>query len=279
MSVKTILLSLNDPSRAEALVEAAGRLALDHDAHVTGLFVVPAMRVYPVVTLQVPPEFFEAQRKAFEKQADEVRAIFEEYCERNMIPHEWRVEHSLSPLIADSVIGHALRADLVVASQPESEETADIESDFAERIMMETGRPVLFIPRVGRYETIGREVVCGWNATREATRAIHDALPLLRKARQVHLAWVDPQKDETAEDLPGADMAAALSRHGVNAAAEELVSGGLEVGEVLLNHISETGADLLVMGAWGHSRLREYVFGGATQHLLEHMTAPVLFSH
>ena len=278
MSLKTILISLNDLPRAEALIEAAGKLALEHDAHLVGLFVVPAMRVYPVVTLQVPPEFFEAQRKVFEKQAEEARALFEGHCERNMLSHEWRLEHSPSPLIADSVIRHALQADLVIASQPESGENPDIESDFAERIIMETGRPVLFLPRVGEYDTIGREVVCAWNATREATRAIHDALPILRKARQVHLAWVDPQKDEEAEDLPGADMAAALARHGVNAAAEELVSGGIEVGEVLLNHIAETGADLLVMGAWGHSRLREYVFGGATQHLLEHMTAPVLFS-
>ncbi len=279
MTLKTILVSLNDPERLDALLEVAGGLALQHDAHVTGLFVIPAMRVYPVVTLHVPPEFFETQRRAFEEQAEDVRRRFEDYCERNMVRHEWRLEHSVSPLIADTVISHALRSDLVVASQPAREEIADIESDFAERIVMESGRPILFVPRMGRFAGAGKEIVCGWNATRESARAVYDALPLLQKAEKVHLAWVDPMKDEDAEDLPGADMAAALARHDVDAVAEEVVSGGIGVGEALLNHVADTGADLLVIGAWGHSRLREYVFGGATQHLMDHMTVPVIFSH
>ena len=279
MTLKTILVSLNDLERLDALLETAGGLALEHDAHLTGLFVIPALRVYPVVTLQVPPEFFESQRKMYGEQAEEARRKFEDYCTANGLRHEWRKAESLSPLIADIVIEHARECDLLVASQPPEEETAMIEADFAERVIMETGRPVLFVPRRGRFKTVGTEVVAGWNASRESARAIYDSLPILQKAKKVRLAWVDPQKDEDAEDLPGASMAAALARHDINAQADALVSGGIDVGEVLLNHVDDTGADLLVMGAWGHSRLREYVFGGATQNILGHMTVPVIFSH
>jgi len=279
MTLKTILVSLNDLERFDETLAVAGSLALQHDAHVTGLFVIPALRVYPVVTLQVPPEFFDAQRKMFEKQADMAREKFETYCSANGLRCEWRKVESLSPLIADTVIEHARECDLVVASQQPEEENATIEADFAERVIMETGRPILFVPRKGSFETIGTEVVAGWNASRESARAIYDSLPILQNAKKVHLAWVDPQKDEDAEDLPGASMAESLARHDINAQAEALVSGGLDAGDVLLNHVDDTGADLMVMGAWGHSRLREYVFGGATQNILKHMIVPVIFSH
>ncbi len=280
MTLKTILVSLNDFDRVDALLNVAGGLAAKHDAHITGLFVIPALRVYPVVTLQVPPEFFESQRKAYEKRAEAVRERFEDYCARNELRCEWLKEESLSPLIADTVIRHALQSDLVVASQPAQEEISEIESDFAERIVMESGRPVLFVPRVGEYDKVGEVVVAGWNATREAARAIYDALPILKLARDVRLAWVDPQRDADEDiQLPGAEMAAALARHDVRAEADELVSGGLDAADVLLNHVDETGADMLVLGAWGHSRLREYVFGGVTRSILTHMTVPVLFSH
>ncbi len=280
MSIRTILVSLNDISRNEAVLGVAGALAMQHDAHIIGLFVIPAMRVYPVVTLQVPPEFFEAQRKTYEKHADAARERFERYCGMNDLRCEWRKVPSSSPLIADVVIRHARECDLVVASQPSREEIAEIEGDFAERVIMETGRPILFVPRAGEFGTVGRQVVVGWNATRESARAVYDSLPILEKAEKTRLAWVDPQKEEdVAEELPGAEMAASLARHNVNAVADNLVSGGVGVGETLLNHVSDSGADLLVIGAWGHSRLREYVFGGVTAHLIRHMTVPVIFSH
>ncbi len=280
MTLKTILVSLNSVERADAVMRAAVDLAIEHDAHLIGLFVIPAMRIYPVVTMHVPPEFFEAQRKTFEKQAADLREVFEDYGRKNGLRYEWRQEDALSPLIADTVIEHARRCDLLIASQPLDDEVAGVEGDFAERIIMETGRPVLFIPNKGEYRNTGRKIVAGWNASREATRAIYDALPLLAKAGEVRLAWIDPQRDEEESgDLPGAEMAASLARHDINAVADDVASGGLEAGEVLLNHVADTGSDMLVCGAWGHSRLREYVFGGVTQHLLKHMTVPVLFSH
>ncbi|WP_038035705.1 universal stress protein [Thermopetrobacter sp. TC1] len=280
MSYRTILVSLNDVDRVSEVLNVAAKVAKAFEAHVEGLFVIPAPRIYPVATMAMPPEVFEKHREAFEEMAENVHGQFRDFLEREGLNGEWRLIESPAPIIADVVIDAARRCDLVIASQPPEEETAAMEADFAERLVMESGRPVLFVPREGTFETVGEIIVAGWNGSREAARAVHDALPFLTRAKDVRIAWIDPQKNpQEAGDLPGAELADALARHGAPVAVDALVSGGLDAGEVLLNHVADTGADLLVMGAWGHSRLREYVFGGATQHVMEHMTVPVLFSH
>ena len=239
------------------------------------------MRVIPAADASsVPPEIFEKHREAFEEMAEGVHAQFRDFLEREGLNGEWRLIQSPAPIIADVVIDAARRSDLVIASQPPKEELPTVEADFAERLVMECGRPVLFVPREGSFDKVGETIVAGWNGSREAARAIHDALPFFVRAQDVRIAWIDPQKKpQEAGDLPGAELADALARHGAPVAVDTLVSGGLDAGEVLINHVADTGADMLVMGAWGHSRLREYVFGGATQHVMDHMTVPVLFSH
>ncbi len=280
MSYRTILVSLNDVDRVPDVLALTGAVAKAFEAHVEGMFVIPAPRIYPVATMAMPPDFFETHRQAFAEMAEDIHAQFRDFLEKEGLSGEWRLMESPAPIIADVVIEVARRCDLVVASQPTGEELAAVEMDFAERLVMECGRPVLFVPREGAFETVGETIVAGWNGSREAARAIHDALPFFKHARDVRVAWIDPQKaPQEAGDLPGAELTDALARHGVSVAVDTLVSGGLDAGEVLLNHVADTGADLLVMGAWGHSRLREYVFGGATQHVMEHMTVPVLFSH
>jgi nucleotide-binding universal stress UspA family protein len=107
-----------------------------------------------------------------------------------------------------------------------------------------------------------------------------DALPLLRLVKETRLVWVDPYKEsEAAGSVPGAEEAAVLARHGIKAVAEPMMTDGYNAGEALLMRANDLGADLLVMGAYAHSRMREFVFGGATRHVLEHMTIPVLMSH
>ena len=141
---------------------------------------------------------------------------------------------------------------------------------------MVSGRPVLVVPYAGRHEGLGSRVLVAWNASREAARAVHDALPLLTRARSVVVLAVDPPDED---HIPGADIAAHLAHHGVHVEARHTVAPDIEVGDELLNLISDLGADLLVMGAYGRSRWREAVFGGATRHILAHMTVPVLMAH
>jgi len=140
------------------------------------------------------------------------------------------------------------------------------------------GRPVLIVPRYGTFETVGERVLVAWNGSREATRAVHDALPLLKLASSVTVLSIDPEHD-TGDRIPGADIALHLARHGVAAEGMSTVGLDISVGDLLLSRAADLGADLIVMGAYGHSRVRELVLGGATRHILQHMTVPVLMSH
>ena len=143
-----------------------------------------------------------------------------------------------------------------------------------------SGRPILVVPNVGNFADLGRRVVIGWNASREAARAVNDAMPLLTAAETVTVLTIDPREGPRAHgELPGADISLHLARHGVKAEIERTASADLPVGEVLLSRVADLGADLLVMGAYGHSRARELLLGGATRSLLRSMTLPVLMSH
>ena len=142
------------------------------------------------------------------------------------------------------------------------------------------GRPVLVVPYAGRFEECGRRVLVAWNASRAATRAINDAMPLLAGAETVTVLSVDP-----GEDPPGARRGAGDGHRRASRASrrqgcvETTVSGGIGVGNALLSRASDIGADLLVMGAYGHTRVRELLLGGATRTILESMTVPVLMAH
>ncbi|NNE22498.1 MAG: universal stress protein [Rhizobiales bacterium] len=280
MTYKTIIVSLNDVSRSDALLAVSMAIAAKHDAHLIGLYVIPAVRVYPEMSMHAAPAVMDAYRTFFEEHADTSEKAFVAATQKNGIEAEWRKTEISSPNIADGVIEHGLQADLIVASQVNEEADGGVEPDFCERIVMESGRPVLLIPRSGEFADIGSNIIVGWNGTREAARAVFDAMPLLEQSSATRLIWVDPQKTgQKARNLPGSEMAATLARHGINSTAEAMPTDGIGQGDALLNRASDLGADLIVMGAYGHSRMREFVFGGATRTILNHMTVPVLMSH
>jgi nucleotide-binding universal stress UspA family protein len=168
----------------------------------------------------------------------------------------------------------------LIASQVNAESNTGVELDFVERVIMGSGRPVLLVPYALDFAGCGRRALIAWNGTRESARAAFDAVPLLKSAESVTISWVDPQKAlDTPGSLPGAELANALARHGIKATAEGFPTAGLTAGEALKTRLADLGADLLVMGAYGHTRVREFVFGGATRFILETMPVPVLMSH
>ncbi len=280
MAFKTILVSLNDVSRADVLVSMSLALAAKHKAHLVGLYVIPAVRIYPSMSAHVTPAVIDAVRVFFEEHAAATEKKFKAAADKSGTQVEWRNFDSSSVNIADGVIEHGRQADLIIASQLNEEANDGIEGDFCERVVMEAGRPVLLIPKIGDFETVGDNVLIGWNATREAARAVFDAMPLLEQSQAARLIWVDPQDEaERARNLPGAEMAATLARHGIKVTAEAMPTDNIGQGNALLNRASDLGADLIVMGAYGHSRMREFVFGGATRTMLNQMTVPVLMSH
>jgi nucleotide-binding universal stress UspA family protein len=252
-------------------------LARQHRAHLTALHVIDV--ALPVMAMgdgggAVIAELMEQMRQTALKAGAQLQAAFQEAIRREGIMGEWRqVEGSAAELVAL----HGRYADLLVLGQD------DPESDHAgllEAVLFDSGRPVLAIPFAGTFPQIGRRVLVGWNASREASRAVHDALPLLAKAESACVFLANPKRGLGAHgEEPGADIARHLARHGLKVEVAKAVADDVADSALLLNHASDMGADLLVMGAYGHSRLREFILGGVTRSLLREMTVPVLLSH
>lgn len=278
MSYKTILVHLNDERRVAGLIDAANTLGQRFEAHVIALYVMPPIPTYGPTAFGAG--YIEAGLKMFREEADRVRKAFDEATKGRTLVPEWRLVEPGERTVADCVIDQGRCADLIILGQRDRDFDFSPVLDVPERVIIESGRPVLMIPNAGRFPTIGSRATIAWNARREATRAVFDALPLLMEAEKVRVVWVNPQNEKEASgDLPGSEIAATLARHGIKCESAPASSGDIGVGDVLLSGLADDSTDLLVMGAWGHSRMREMVFGGATRHILEHMTAPVLMSH
>jgi nucleotide-binding universal stress UspA family protein len=280
MAYKTILVSLNEIARLSSLNTIAKRIGAAFEAHVCGLYVVPSVQFYPSVGLEAVPQVFEGHRTYFKEHSEEVRRSFSAAMEADGVAFNMTVTEAQSPLIADELVTRGRAADLVIVSATNPDQATGVELDCVERVVMGVGRPVLVLPYKGADGLDLGEIVIGWNGHREAARAAFDALPFLKLAGKVSIVHVDPQRDvERGNSLPGVDLAEALARHGVKASAEGLTTGGTEAGHALLRRANDSGAGMVVMGAYGHSRLREFVFGGATSHVLAHLDRPVLVSH
>lgn len=271
MAFKDILVHVDNGRQAAVRLGVAARLAQADGAHLVGLHVRWRPELPPVVAAQLAPDIAALQERFNETAAREARAAFDALAPVAGTSREWR---DVAGELADTVILHARYADLTVIGQAAEE---DDNRPLADPLVLAVGRPVLVVPYAGGFDTVGERVLVAWNGSREATRAVHDALPLLSRARRVQVLVINAGADHG--DLPGADLCLHLSRHGVTAVCEHLRADEMEVGEMLLSRAADEGADLLVMGAYGRSRLRELVLGGATRHILRHMTVPVLLSH
>jgi nucleotide-binding universal stress UspA family protein len=280
MADKTILVHCNDKRRVERILGAAVELADRFQAHLIGLSVSPPVVVVPAGMPGSPDTMVIDERaQVYRRDNPAMKAAFQAAVEGCTFTSEWREEDAGTSSIAEVVIKYARAADLIVAAQRDWQWSVSAQLDVGDRLAIEAGRPVLLVPNEGVHKGIGTRVVVAWNGRREATRAAFDALPLLRQAKDVTVLRVDPRSEgEPDRNFAATDLCTALARHGVTSEAVEVPGGG-NVGRALLNRAIEHRADLLVMGAYGHSRMRELVFGGATRHILRHMTIPVLMSH
>jgi nucleotide-binding universal stress UspA family protein len=280
MALKDILVNLDAAAASAARLDLACALARRHDAHLTGLFVVD-ISVAAMAGAEgggaALAELIEIMRRDGLAAAKVAEDAFREKTRKEGVAAEWRMVEGVAP---QQVALHGRYADLIVVGQDSPEEGAPAAGPLLEAALFTSGRPVLVVPFAGRFETLGKRVLIGWNAKREAARAVHDALPLMTGAEAVGVLVVNPQpgSDMHGEE-PGADIAQHLARHGVKVTVERIVAPELGADDALLNRAAESGADLIVIGGYGHSRLRELVLGGVTRGLLRHMTVPVLMSH
>lgn len=282
MALKDLIVHLDTTPRSSTQMELAVRLAVQHNAHLTGLHVidVPSANYFygaamPFVPTN-PEEIVDRIRAETVEAAKPIEASFRECLRRNGIEGEWR---QVEGLPHSTVALHARYADLCIVGQPDRENPRDADAVTVSTIMT-SGRPVLAVPFAGEFPTIGERVLVAWNASREAARALNDALPLLMNAKQVTVLAINPQRGVGGQgNVPAADIALHLARHGLKTEAAHTVAKDIADGETLLSYAADIGADLIVAGAYGHSRARELVFGGVTRTLIAEMTAPVLFSH
>jgi nucleotide-binding universal stress UspA family protein len=280
MSYKTILVSLNEVGRVAELVAANAELARQTGAHVSGLYVIPSVQVYPSVGFEAAPQVFEGNRSFFKDNAQRVKQSFEQAMRGEGLPFDFHLVDARTPVIADDVIVFGRSADLLIVSATNPDEITGVERDFVEQVVMAVGRPVIVLPAKGDAKISLKQIVVGWDGGREAARAAFDALPLLKVAETVRIVRIDPQKDPALRgSVAGADLAGSLARHGVKAEAQGYPTDGQDEGQALMRCAEDAGAGLIVMGAYGHSRLAEFIFGGATRFVLTRMTRPVLMSH
>jgi len=276
MTYKTIMVCLNEVDRIDRLLDFAIEIAEHQSSHILGLYVIPL----PICAIDLSSQAFDAYREFFKRHAHRVKDSFDSRMRRSGLRSEWCLVHGETPLVADRVIEHGMAADLVIASQVDRSDSFGIELGFVERLVMGLGRPLLLVPNATTSRTLRGKVLIGWNGTREAARAAFDAIPLLQQAEAITITWVDPQKTlETPRTVPCAELATALTRHNVKTTAEGFPTAGLTAGQALKMRALDLGADLLVMGVYGHTRISEFVFGGATDFMLKNMPIPILMSH
>jgi nucleotide-binding universal stress UspA family protein len=277
MDYKAILVHLDRGERTRLRLNLALQLAESFDASVVGLFAVreAALRLYP------PTEAASAVAEMIQRYRAHALQDAERWFSTvrlSGVRAEWRIA-SGDP--SDAMVLSARYADLAIIGQQNRDADAEhgTPSGFVERVVLESGRPVLVVPHAGRFTAVGNRVLVAWDASRPASRAISGALPLLRRADTVQVVSFDPRRHGDHGDIAGADIALYLSRHGVSVSVAEQSGARVDVASQILSRAADHGVDLIVMGAYSHSRLREDVFGGVTHDILESMTVPVLMAH
>ncbi|MGH6665484.1 MAG: universal stress protein [Pseudolabrys sp.] len=274
--IKDIVVNLglgeHDPA-GEFAISVADRF----DAHLLGVAFVYDPVIPGVVTGGIPPQFIESQRADSEKAARSVIARFEQATKRAAISSETLSVNASIAGAADRLGRLARRFDIAIVGQPEREKSAPDEV-VDEGVLFESGRPVIFVPYIQKAALkLDRVLVC-WDGSRAATRAIADSLPFLHKAERVEIVMV-AGKPGKEDEIPGVDLGQHLARHGLKVDVKRITAPDIDVSSTILSYAADANADMLVMGGYGHSRLREFVLGGATRGILESMTVPVLMSH
>lgn len=276
MSYKTILVHSDAGKHWPARLELAVLLARQHDAHLIGLHAPRSAAMSGFLLGGVDPELAESLRQAHAEQAAQAQAVFNKAVSAAGISHaEWRTNGEIA---VPTLLTNARYVDLLVLGQRDPSEVDGFDRDFAEQVVLAAGRPVLMLPYAGHFDSIGKQALVAWDASREAARALTDALPLLRQADNVKLITINP-KGSRHGALPGADIGLYLARHGVRIEVVADRGDNIDIGNELLSRASDFGSDLIVMGAYGHARLKELVMGGATRTIMDSMTVPVLLSH
>ncbi|MBA1159080.1 universal stress protein [Microvirga mediterraneensis] len=274
MTIKQVLVAVDDPGISRHVLSVAAGLAARFSAKLVCLYVIP-----PMLALPFDEVVQEAAQRA-QARATQYRALFEGVARAHDLRTEWRLVHGLPN---EEAIVHARYSDLVVIARGNPLPPAP--SSFPlwpEHVVLAAGRPVIAVPREGSFAMTGKHILVAWNASREATRAVNDALPLLKAANAVDVLLINPGEAHEGPgghgEEPGADIAAHLARHDIRSNVHVEGAGKESIGQRIAVRAIELNADLIVAGAFGYPRWREMILGGVTQHLLAEASIPILLS-
>jgi nucleotide-binding universal stress UspA family protein len=270
MVYKDLLVHIDSSSHCAARLALAVTLARRFGAHLTGLHVMPTLAISPFIADQFPTAMLDEGHAKIAQLRDDARALFAAASQPLGSETEWRETRGD---LVDVVRLAARNADLAILGQ--ADPSAD-GADLPAQVVLGSGRPALLVPYAATFANVGGRVLVAWNGSAQAARAVNDALPFLQSAERVIVVTVNQGGNITGD----ADIVRHLARHGVEAEIGDIVTDHHgSVGDLLLSRASDEAADLIVMGAYGHSRLRELVLGGVSRALLAHMTVPVLMAH
>jgi nucleotide-binding universal stress UspA family protein len=275
--IKDIVVSLQSGEDGGPAGDYAISLASAFEAHIAGVAFVYAAIIPVSAVGYIPREVIDVQLRENEAAAKAAIGRFNAAVARTGV--------SAEPLLLDGDVADASRRfsriaryfDVAVVGQPKPE-ASHVEAMIGESTLFEAGRPVIMLPYVQRAPVRLDKVMVCWDGGGSAARAVGDAMPLLKRARKVEIVIIAHERGKPTE-IEGVDLGRHLARHGLNVAVERIPGGDINVGEALLSRAADSGADLMVMGGYGHSRLREFVLGGVTRSILHSMTVPVLMSH
>ncbi len=276
MAIRDILAHADASRSNSSSLGVAATLAVSHDAHLTGIHVEPLLAAPSYALYPVGPDLVEAHQLAVQERAKSARSAFDKAVAAVNVSSEWR---QIEGDPAREVCTQSRCSDVVVVGQANSRDPEATPQQIVEDIILGASTPVLVVPYIGAKSGFGHKVLVAWDASRESARAIHDSAPFLRDADHVTVVTVT-RGDSTRSQRPAAsEVALHLARHGLDVTARDLPGAELSTGDALLSLVADESFELLVMGAYGHARLRELVLGGTTDHILRHMTVPVLMSH
>jgi nucleotide-binding universal stress UspA family protein len=275
--IKDIVVNLSVGEKASPAGDYAVSVAAAFDAHLAGI----AFLYDPIVPVSgagyIPAEVIETQERDSEAATKAALDRFTAASARAGVTAEPLTLSASFAGVGEQFGRIARRFDLSIVGQAEPE-TSGVEEIIAESALFESGRPLIIVPYIQKAPLKLDRVMLCWDGSRAATRAIADAMPLLHRAGRVELVIVANERGKN-DEIEGADMGAHLARHGLNVEVNRTALGDIDVADVILSHAADASSDFIVMGGYGHSRLREFVLGGVTRSILRSMTAPVLMSH
>lgn len=277
MSIKNIMLHADNSDAFGARLNYAIEFSLANNAHLTALYVVPRYAVPAYVGMPMDPGVIQQNNDYEWDEAKKLQQQFEKVIQASGCEYEWRIEEG-EPVTLLNL--HGRYFDLVILGQNDPDWNSGIQNNITDDLVVGLGRPCLVLPFEGVVFRQPKRILVAWNGSHTAARALNDAMPLLQAADVVEVITINPEKTSLEEgDLAPADICLHLARHGVKAVASGHHSKGVDKGALLLTQASQMAADLLVTGAYGHSRLREFILGGVTRHLLNNLSLPVFMSH